>query len=129
MWRILIAEDVFEARQLLVESLRELAQCDVVVTGKEAVNAYNVSLKNEKKYDLILLDIAMPEMDGMEVLHKIRESEEDAGILFGKGIPIIMVTAFNKPMVSAFGKGCDDYIVKPIDPDILIEKVKEKLEK
>jgi len=127
MYRILIVDDNFENRQLLAEILREVAECDFAANGLECVNAYNLSLKNEAPYSLILLDIEMPGINGLEILKKIRDSEKAAGIRLGEGIPIIIVTAYEKRFLEAYNFGCDDYILKPIDPDILIKKIEEKM--
>ncbi len=126
MWKILVVDDNFTNRQLILEILRDFAVCDVAANGREAIEAYNQSLK-KGGYDLVLLDVAMPDMDGVEFLKLVRENEKKAGIPLGEGLPIIMVTAFKEPVNEAFSIGCDDYIVKPIDPDKLISKIKEKL--
>ncbi|MFA5087517.1 MAG: response regulator [Candidatus Omnitrophota bacterium] len=126
MYRILIVDDNFENRQLLAEILREVAECDFAANGIEAVEAYNLSLKKDP-YNLILLDIEMPGITGLEILKKIRESEKAAGIQLGDGIPIIIVTAYEKRFLEAYNYGCDDYILKPIDPEILIKKIEQKI--
>ena len=126
MWKILVVDDNFENQQLIVEILRDHATCDVASNGKEAIDQYNASLQ-EKPYDLILLDIEMPEIDGLEILRKIRQSEEAADIPLGEGVSIIMVTAHKKPFLDAFYQGCNDYIIKPIDAVKLIQKIEKKL--
>ena len=126
MKKILIVEDNPESRELLVEILRNVVACDAVDSGKAAIRAYESSLRHEL-YSLILLDIEMPEVNGLEILRKIRETEKEAGIDLGDGIPIIMVTAHKKPFLDAFYQGCTDYILKPIDAKKLIDKVKEKI--
>ncbi len=128
MSRILIVDDNLENRELIAEILRDIASCDIAISGREAIEAYNRSLSG-KMYDLILLDIEMPDMGGLEILRRIRENEKAAGIDLGDGIPIVMVTAHRKPFLDAFYQGCTDYVVKPIDAGKLIEKVKSKLEK
>ncbi len=122
MHKILIVDDNFENRQLLAEILREVAVCDFAATGKEAIEAYNLSLQKDN-YSLILLDIELPEVNGLEILERIRESEKQAGIALGDGIPIIIVTAYEKRFLEAFDKGCDDYILKPIDTNVLLTKI------
>jgi two-component system chemotaxis response regulator CheY len=129
MNRILIVDDNFENRMLLAEILREIAVCDFAATGKEAIEAYNMSIQRQEQYSLILLDIELPEVNGLEILRRIRESEHTAGIALGDGVPIIIVTAYEKRFVEAFNKGCDDYILKPIDTDILLSKIAVILEK
>lgn len=128
MWKLLVVDDNNENRELLVEILRDVAQCTAVSSGKEAIEAFERSRKNGP-FDLMLLDIEMPEIDGLEILRKIRDSEKAVGIPLGEGIPIIMVTAHKKPFLNAFYQGCSDYILKPIDADKLKKKIAEKLEK
>ena len=88
-----------------------------------------MSLQKGEPYSLILLDIELPEINGLEILGKIRESEQKSGIALGDGIPIIIVTAYEKRFLEAFNKGCDDYILKPIDTSILMTKLAAILEK
>ncbi len=128
MWRILVVDDSFTNRQLILEILRGKAECDMAANGMEAMTAYKDSLNN-KPYDLILLDVAMPEISGTEFLGQLREHEKTSGIDLGDGIPVIMVTAYDKPVIESFNKGCDDYILKPVDPDELLRKVEDKLGK
>ena len=128
MWKLLIADDNFANRQLLVEFLRENAVCDVAVNGREAFDAYKLSLENKSPYNAILLDIAMPEVDGLTFLKMVRESEQEANTAPGEGQLIIMITAFDKPFMQAFNSGCDDYLIKPVDPAQLIHKLKMKLQ-
>jgi len=129
MYKILIVDDNFENRQLLAEILREVAACDFAASGKEAIDAYNLSLEKGEPYNLILLDIELPEVNGLEILQKIRESEQTVGIPLGEGIPIIIVTAYEKRFLEAYNKGCDDYILKPIDSDELLKKIAGLLDK
>ena len=126
LWKVLIVDDNPESRQLITEILSELAYCVAVGTAKEAILNYNLSLKKEP-FNLILMDIEMPEINGLELLKKIRESEKLVGISLGDGVQIIMVTAHEKPFLDAFEFGCDDYVLKPIDPDKLIAKIQQKL--
>ena len=128
MWRILIVDDNHENCELLVEILRDMAVCEAVSTGKAAIQTYEKSLQGNS-YDLILLDIMMPDISGLEILTQIRQTEKSIGIPLGEGVPIIMVTAHKKPFLDAFYQGCTDYIIKPIDPEKLRKKITEKLNK
>ena len=129
MHKILIVDDNFENRQLLAEILREVSECDFAATGPEAIEAYNMSLKKEEPYSLILLDIELPGINGLDILAKIRDSEKTAGIPLGDGIPIIIVTAYEKRFLEAYNRGCDDYVLKPIDTLDLMTKISNVLEK
>jgi two-component system, chemotaxis family, chemotaxis protein CheY len=129
MWKVLVADDNFSNRRLIIKILESRAKCDVAANGEEALEAYNLSLKENTPYDIILLDFAMPGMDGMEVLKKIREREKGAGIKPGKEAPVMMITAYREPFSDAFKSGCDDFISKPINPDRLIERIEKLLER
>ena len=129
MWKVLVVDDNFANRQLLVEMLRDLAYCDVAVNGQEAIEAYNRSVAQGKPYDCILLDIAMPEIDGLVFLTMVRDSEHQGGIAVGEGVPIIMITAYPLPLMDAFNRGCDDYVLKPVHADQLLARMKDKIEK
>lgn len=126
MWKILVVDDVETNRQLLIEVLGDKAKCGQASNGNEAFEIYDAGIDSEK-YDLILLDVDMPEVNGIEFLQKLRAKEESNGISLGDGIPVIMVTAHKESFIDAFNQGCDDYIVKPIDGDKLLTKVTEKL--
>lgn len=127
MWKVLVVDDNKRNCELLVETLSDLARSDIAESGEQALTLYNHSVEQNKPYDLILLDIAMPGIDGLDVLKAIREKEVKGGVELGFGVPIIMVTAYREPFMDAFNRGCDDYVLKPIDPDKLIKKIEEKL--
>ena len=126
--KVLIVEDDFTARRLLQAYLREHADCDVAVNGKEAVQAFGDALGNDQPYDLICLDISMPEMDGQQALQEIRRLEEERHIAMGEGVKVIMTTAFGdkENVMTAFRVGCESYLVKPVSRDKLSAEV-EKL--
>ena len=127
MWKILVVDDDFDNRRLLVEILRDRAQCDVAANGEEACHAFNKAFTENMPYDLILLDVAMPDIDGLQVLERIRSFEEEHGVKLGSGVPIIMVTAHPIAFTKSFVKGCDDFIIKPVKAPVLIEKIENKL--
>ena len=127
MKRILIVDDNFANRQLITDILVDYAMCDIALNGQEAVAAYDLSVSSDNPYDMILLDISMPEMSGIDFLKYLRGKEEEKGVKFGKGTPVIMVTAFKKQIFESYNNGCDDFISKPIDPDVLMEKIKNKI--
>jgi two-component system, chemotaxis family, chemotaxis protein CheY len=124
--RTLIVEDDFTNRLLLQTFLSRYGECHIAINGKEAVQAFQLSKENGEKYDLICMDIMMPEMDGQEALQKIRRIEEDGGILSTTGVKIIMVTALDdvKSVVSSFRELCDGYVFKPVDLGRLLGQLK-----
>lgn len=125
--RILIAEDDLTSRKFLFKFLSQYGECDLVVDGLEALDAFLLSTKEKIPYDLICLDIMMPKVDGVKVLKNIRDYEVQKGVEPEKRSKIIMTTALaeTKFVQSAFDIGCDAYAAKPID----IVKLDEVLEK
>lgn len=117
--RILIAEDDFISRKLLMRFLSKYGECDVTVDGHEAIEAFKMSLDAGENYDLVCMDIMMPVIDGYEALQQMRELEKIRQIPEEKSTKIIMTTALNegKHVTKAFRLGCNAYAGKPIDKD------------
>lgn len=128
MLKILIAEDDLASRKFLQKFLSRYGECDVVVDGLEAIDAYMVAMREKKPYDLICLDIMMPKIDGVKVLKAIRELETQKFILPEKRVKIIMTTALAQAELvkTAFEFGCEAYAAKPIDTGRFVE-VMQKL--
>lgn len=125
--KILIVEDDFVCRRLLQNILSPYGDCDIAINGKEAVEAFRLAGEDGDTYDLICLDIMMPEMDGQEALKKIREMEKEKGILGLDGVKVIITSALgdSKNVLGAFRTGCEGYLVKPVKKDKLIEEIKK----
>lgn len=121
--RILIAEDDLTSRKFLFKFLSKYGECDLVVDGLEALDAFLISMKDNKPYDLICLDIMMPKVDGVKVLKHIKDLEKQKGILSEKRAKIIMTTALAETQFvqKAFEIGCDAYSAKPIDANKFVE--------
>ena len=126
--KILIAEDDFASRKFMLRFLSQYGECDVTVDGMEAVDAFTMALDADEGYDLVCLDIMMPELDGYQALKQIREYEKEKGISEDDGAKIIMSTALNegRNVTKAFELGCVAYAGKPIDQD-KFENVLRKL--
>lgn len=125
--KTLIVEDDFTSRLLLQEILKIYGPPHTANNGKEAVAAVREALDAGDPYDLICLDIMMPEMDGQEALRKIREEEELRGILSSNGVKIVMTTALDDPknVIAAYQNLCDTYIIKPIQKKMLLEALRK----
>ena len=123
--KCLIVEDDFSARKLLQAYLQDRADCFVAINGKEAVDAVHQALEQGEPYDLICLDIMMPEMDGQETLQAIRQIEHKYRTHGHKGAKVIMTTALSEPehVIGSFKIGCESYIVKPIRKDDLLHEM------
>lgn len=128
MLRILIADDEIINLTLLKKILDFAGTCDLVNNGKEAVEFFQMAIENQEPYDLVLMDIMMPIMDGQEALQAIRAFEQEQGHTGLKETIIIMVSALDteNQVVNAFFKGgCTDYLTKPVIRKNLITKLME----
>lgn len=116
--RILIVEDDFGSRVLMKKLLAGYGSCDVVVDGEEAVSSFKLAWEEKKPYNLIMMDIMLPEMDGQEALQQIRIYEKGIGLSDQDRVKVIMTTALGDPknVVTAYNKGeASSYIVKPVE--------------
>ncbi|QWR76755.1 response regulator [Candidatus Magnetomonas plexicatena] len=125
--KALVVEDEFRSRTLLQRIMSRYGDCDVAINGHEAIEAFVHAWKEEHPYDLICMDIMMPEMDGQQALKDIREIEKKAGIEQDHRVKIIMTTAYDiqEEKDEAFEWGCTDYLVKPIDKNKLLDLLKK----
>lgn len=117
--KILIAEDDFASRKFMLRFLGKYGECDVTMDGREAVEAYTMSIEAGDAYDLVCLDIMMPGMDGYQALKEIRDIEKANNVAQDKEAKIIMTSALNegRNVQKAFELGCVAYAGKPIDQD------------
>ena len=124
--RVLLVEDDFASRLLLQTFLSRYGECHIAVNGREAVDAFRAALERGQRYDLICMDIMMPEMDGREAVRRIRAMEEARGILSTFGAKIIMTTTVDdvKEVIRCFQELCDAYLMKPIDLGKLLYHMK-----
>jgi two-component system chemotaxis response regulator CheY len=124
--RTLLVEDDFTSRLLLQTFLSRYGDCHVAVNGREAVDAFRLAAEQGLTYDLICMDIMMPEMDGPEAVRRIRLIEEARGIGLARGAKITMTTTVGdiKKVFQCFKELCDAYLVKPIDLTKLIGHMK-----
>lgn len=125
--KILIVEDDFSSRKILQSHLNAYGNCDIAIDGEEAMYAFNLAHKEKNPYNLIMLDIMIPKMDGRQVLSEIRKIESEKGLGGSDGVKIIMVTALNDPknIMDAFKAQCDGYVTKPIYKDDLLKKIRK----
>ena len=124
--KTLIVEDDFTARLVLQRFLSRYGECDIAVNGREAVEAFRMTSECGPGYDLVCMDILMPEMDGPEAVRQIRKLEQARAILPTSGAKVIMVTAVEdmKDVIRSFQEFCDAYLVKPVDVGKLLGHLK-----
>ena len=131
-YKLEIIEEIKNAKILVVDDIK--TNCDVLkrrlesnefivdisMSGKEALEKIN-----QQKYDLILLDVLMPEVNGLEVLIKVREQYS------ADKLPIIMVSSFDdvESISKCIQLGASDYLSKPVNSTILTQKVASTLER
>jgi two-component system chemotaxis response regulator CheY len=125
--KTLIADDDLACRFLLQAFLSRFGVCQIALNGYEAVDAFEAAEKAGAPFDLICMDIQMPQMDGKEAALRVRKIEEDAGVGFGEGVKIVMTTAMDelRDDVELFHAHCDSYLGKPIDLRLLLTTLKQ----
>jgi two-component system, chemotaxis family, chemotaxis protein CheY len=121
--KTLIVEDDFTSRLILQELLKNYGPTHIAVNGNEANEAVRLALDQGEPYDLICMDIMMPEMDGHEALRQIREQEDVAGIVPSGRAKIVMTTSHSDSdnVRRAVEGKCDYFLVKPIQKQKLME--------
>ena len=122
--RILVVDDVAENRKLITAILKKDTGYEITTakSGKAVLSL--VTEKNKRNPDLILLDIMMPEMNGVETANQLKKNKKT------KNIPIIFLTTLDdeKSKILAFESGGADYITKPFEPIIVQKRIKTHLE-
>ena len=114
--KIMVVEDDIDLSELIkMYLIPEGWEIETFHTGKKAIESFS---KNH--YDLILLDLLLPDINGFEICKQIREKST---------IPIIMLTALEDSIhkVQGLNMGADDYIIKPFDPTELVARIKSNL--
>jgi DNA-binding response OmpR family regulator len=116
---ILLAEDERDLAHLIKDAIGEyFKEFIIVYDGKEALDAYHKYHPN-----IIITDILMPHLTGLELLQKIREADEH--------LPIIILSAHSdsEKLLKAIDHGVNKYFIKPFDPDDLLEYLEKTVEK
>jgi two-component system cell cycle response regulator CtrA len=111
--RVLVVEDDANAARAIAMMLRSHgAMCDQTDTGEEALE-----LVRHYDYDIVVLDLMLPDMEGFEVVRRMRASRVET--------PVLILSGLNRPnaKVKGFGMGADDYITKPFDKAELIARI------
>ena len=122
--RILLAEDNITNQQVALGILKKLGlTADAVANGAEAIRALEII-----PYDLVLMDVQMPEMDGLEATRNIRDPQS---AVLNHAIPIIAMTAhaMQGDLERCMEAGMNDYLTKPVDPQALSEALDKWLPK
>ena len=125
--KVLVIDDEMTVRVLLAGLLADVFEEVIEASGGRAgVGEVAKACAMGKPFDLVCLDINMPDLDGHETLRKIRGVEEAFGFLPGRGAArIMMSTATRDPkdVLNAFREQCDAYLVKPVSGEKLHEQL------
>ena len=115
MFRVLLVEDDPHIREMICDFFQEKSNnsllVDTALSGQEGVEkAY------ENAYDILILDVMLPELDGFEICREVRRESD---------VPVIFLTArvAEEDMLRGYALGCDDYVTKPFPLPVLYEKV------
>lgn len=118
--QILVAEDEFVNREILKNILGD--EYDIM-EAEDGEEAFDLISRNRKTLSLILLDLNMPKMTGLEILANIKEEPEI------KGIPVIVLTSDQESEVESLNKGASDFIPKPYpQPDVIKARIARSIE-
>lgn len=126
-FKILICEDDVVSRKIISTLMAPYGITDIAVDGREGLILWHLAQEDKEPYDLIILDIMMPVLDGRTLLRNIRKSEEERNLDLEHSSKIIMTTAMDDPrsVLGSFKEGCEGYIVKPV----IRKKLTELLQK
>lgn len=124
--KTLIVDDENSIRQMMKFFLEKFGRTDVASNGEEAIRFFLQAWKDNEPYDLICMDIMMPQMNGKESLKNIRELEKTMGIKSSQEVKVLMITALGDPknvFESYFKSGATGYIVKPFEREDLYKAI------
>ncbi len=124
--RFLVVDDDFEARRIVQKILHPYGFVDVATDGEECIASFKSALEDSEPYDIVFLDIVMPNMDGQQALRELREIEKEHGVPTDKAAKVIMISGLdnNEEVHDAFFLGqAESYIVKPIHKQVLLQEL------
>jgi len=125
--KILIVEDELRSRRILSSFLYPFGKVDIAVNGKEAFAAVKKAIEDNQPYELIFLDIMLPELDGIAALKKIRQLEARQGLNEDIRSKIIVTSASadRDVILKAAKADCTSYMIKPIDKTRLYNEMRK----
>ncbi|MDD5456388.1 MAG: response regulator [Candidatus Margulisbacteria bacterium] len=125
--KIMIVDDELVSRSKLTMILRQFGICHEYDRGDRAVIAFERALIEKQPYNLMTLDISMPDMGGMLVLSKIRAIEDRMRVAPENKVVIIMVTSNDEKesFFTAISQHCNDYIIKPVEKEVMLQRLKK----
>ena len=120
--RSLVVDDEFVALNKMIGLLSPLGECEAATNGQQALDRFRAALDADKPYDLVTIDIEMPDMTGIAVLRRLQFEEQNR-----RRPPAakIMVSAAASPtnVMAAGSSHCQAFLVKPVRREMLMEKL------
>ena len=125
--KVLVIEDDFVSRRVLQTMFEKCSEVDVAEDGQTALECIRRSCSNGTGYDLVTLDIMLPEVDGYEVLDELRRLEESSNIPTKNAAKVIATSALSdgRAILKAFRNQAEAYLIKPIGRSDLNNKLEE----
>jgi two-component system chemotaxis response regulator CheY len=108
---------------MLEKALQAYGACDVALNGREAIAAFRRAWDQSRPYDLICMDIEMPELNGQEALYQIRQIEKRKGLPAAKVVVTTVLDSTEALADALFNGGACAYFVKPIHLDDFIKEL------
>jgi len=123
--KILIIEDELVSRTKLELIMEYFGDCETLENGDEALAVFHKAHQDADPFDLIMLDINLPGMDGIQLLSAIRNAEKELNIDKSRQAKILMTSSYRDKarIVASVQSGCDDYIGKPFNLDLIRDKL------
>lgn len=124
MPRVLIVDDSRYQRHLISQALGVEFASDQAADGREAVALFTAALEAGSPYDLVVMDILMPELNGHDALAAIRRLEETRGLPAERRVAAVMLSSLDDPanmMRAQYDSGAQAYVTKPFTPTTLLE--------
>jgi putative nucleotidyltransferase with HDIG domain len=123
--KILVVDDEIVSRTKIKLIMENFGECEAAENGKDALARFHKSHREGNPFGLIMLDIDMPEMDGVQVLSEMIETQIKLDVSKAHKAKILMVTSFTDKdrVLICIQSGCDDYIAKPFDIDTISKRL------
>ena len=125
--KILLVENELTSRRTLNSFLHPIGEVDICVNGNIALTVAEKALENNQPYELIFLDIMISNLDGISILKKIRQLENQHGVKEHDKSKVIMTSANTDKdvILKAAQAGCTSYMIKPIDKKRLYNEIRK----
>ncbi len=123
--KTLILEDDAVTTKIIAKYLINYGMVITAASAREAFSIYNDSAFSSTPFDLICLDLQLPEYNGVEFLKEIRKAEKESGIPLPLGVKVVILTSDDNPQacIEAQTKGCDAFLTKPLDKEKFLSEL------